>query len=1223
MTTSIKDVCSVKTSPPRNYRECRGVSGPSGRKSEGHTAVYIEGSREARHSSALLPFSDMKTLVVLAVMVATTAHQAYGIPVPGILSHGTHAYGYGQAPYVGPLASSVPAGIGGKVIPVSDTYEVAAARDQFFRAYQDQLNTIYAIRANRPAYHNTYGYGHGHHAPVVHTSHAVHAPVVHTSHAVRTPVVHTSHAVHAPVVHTSHAVHASPAVHHNYIKGLLSAMGLHKYNPDERRLFIDSSKRSFKRRRSERRGQDDEASILLHDHINQGRASVKTSPPRNYRECRGVSGPSGRKSEGHTAVYIEGSREARHSSALLPFSDMKTLVVLAVMVATTAHQAYGIPVPGIPSHGTHAYGYGQAPYVGPLASSVPAGIGGKVIPVSDTYEVAAARDQFFRAYQDQLNTIYAIRANRPAYHNTYGYEHGHHAPVVHTSHAVHAPVVHTSHAVRTPVVHTSHAVHAPVVHTSHAVHASPAVHHNWWRCVSAIPQVFSREALLTTRFGGPEPVSWQPCLASLSPDQPLDEPPYYSGLLVVLQPPLPCFNPGHRWIPLYFLHPYYLLHSSSSPWDPVPVCCKGRPCVKWMGVVLALEQLPLCGVFSSDVFYQDELTSYFTRFERIAALLNIPQDNYAIRLGGLLSDIRTCRPWTTLSNVQIFGQLPIMLTRNTPQLDTRSRPTSPTKLLADLLHRPGGLPHPDPTTLLYFSSGTINGARVSTIIRDTGCSCVIVSEEVLPDVDVSEEALPDVDVSQCPVRAPIKFSFKFCSVLVGNVEGVSTPDENVKKQPRTSAERRWSSLQCRRLVLSLTHESPMSGHLSHKTRGLTGVSFYFDNIFIYGTTWTEHIAALKSVLWHLREHGLTARVSECRFGFGSIQYLGFIVDEVFSREALLTARFGGPEPVSWQPCLASLSPDQPLEGGSASTPLLQSWSPLDTALPTLHSSSSPWDPVPVCCQGRPCVKWMGVVSALEQLPLKLRHPEITRVSRRLRAEKRKSEGHTAVYIEGSREARHSSALLPFSDMKTLVVLAVMVATTAHQAYGIPVPGIPSHGTHAYGYGQAPYVGPLASSVPAGIGGKVIPVSDTYEVAAARDQFFRAYQDQLNTIYAIRASRPAYHDSHGHGHHGSAGAVHVSHGTHSSYGTPAVHAPVVHAPAVHTSHIVHSAPAVHTSHTVHSSPAVHTSHAVHSGKAVHTSHAVHAPVVHAAHAVHAPAVHTSHAVHAAPVVHHKY
>ena len=32
-----------------------------------------------------------------------------------------------------------------------------------------------------------------------------------------------------------------------------------------------------------------------------------------------------------------------------------------------------------------------------------------------------------------------------------------------------------------------------------------------------------------------------------------------------------------------------------------------------------------------------------------------------------------------------------------------------------------------------MTSGTVNGVRVSTILRDTGCSCVIVSNELLPD----------------------------------------------------------------------------------------------------------------------------------------------------------------------------------------------------------------------------------------------------------------------------------------------------------------------------------------------------------------------------------------------------------------------------------------------------------------------------------------------------------
>ena len=91
----------------------------------------------------------------------------------------------------------------------------------------------------------------------------------------------------------------------------------------------------------------------------------------------------------------------------------------------------------------------------------------------------------------------------------------------------------------------------------------------------------------------------------------------------------------------------------------------------------------------------------------------------------------------------------------------------------------------------YHASGTVNGARVSTILRDTGCSCILVSEEVLPDVDTLNapkvklnDYLGRVDIFpsvrcyiKCPyyigwadvVRAPIKF----CSVLIGNVPGAS------------------------------------------------------------------------------------------------------------------------------------------------------------------------------------------------------------------------------------------------------------------------------------------------------------------------------------------------------------------------------------------------------------------------------------------------------------------
>ncbi|XP_063598428.1 cuticle protein CP1499-like [Penaeus indicus] len=116
----------------------------------------------------------------------------------------------------------------------------------------------------------------------------------------------------------------------------------------------------------------------------------------------------------------------------------------------------------------------------------------------------------------------------------------------------------------------------------------------------------------------------------------------------------------------------------------------------------------------------------------------------------------------------------------------------------------------------------------------------------------------------------------------------------------------------------------------------------------------------------------------------------------------------------------------------------------------------------------------------------------------------------------------------------LVVLAVLGVCSAslQQAYN-----------HGYNYVQPRYVGPLASTVPAGVDGTITPVSDTYEVAAARGAFFRAYQDQLATVNALRYGTPATHH-----------AVHHS--------TPAVHHNVA---AVH-----HSAPAVH-----HNVAAVHT------------------------------------------------
>ncbi|KAK4317850.1 hypothetical protein Pmani_011089 [Petrolisthes manimaculis] len=62
---------------------------------------------------------------------------------------------YGQPRWSGPVAATVPAGVGGQIVQVPDTYEVKAARNAFFDAYNDQLDKIHSIR------YGTHNYGHG------------------------------------------------------------------------------------------------------------------------------------------------------------------------------------------------------------------------------------------------------------------------------------------------------------------------------------------------------------------------------------------------------------------------------------------------------------------------------------------------------------------------------------------------------------------------------------------------------------------------------------------------------------------------------------------------------------------------------------------------------------------------------------------------------------------------------------------------------------------------------------------------------------------------------------------------------------------------------------------------------------------------------------------------------------------------------------------------------
>ncbi|XP_071551734.1 uncharacterized protein [Panulirus ornatus] len=272
----------------------------------------------------------MRTLVVLAVIgVCSASYQAYNHGY----GHYGGSYGYYQPKWTGPVAATVPAGVGGKIIPVSDTYEVAAARDAFFKLYQKQLAAVGGHRYGTPGY-----------------AHAGHAFV---------PAVHAHYG--APAHHGAPAHYGAHA--HYGVHGAPTQVG---DTPE-----VAAAKAQFFK-------------------LYNKQAAAAAAAPDHYTYYHSLAP---HLTHTHTAI-------------------MRTLVVLAVIgVCSASYQAYNH---GYGHYGGH-YGYYQPKWTGPVAATVPAGVGGKIIPVSDTYEVAAARDAFFKLYQKQLAAVGAHRYGTPGY----------------------------------------------------------------------------------------------------------------------------------------------------------------------------------------------------------------------------------------------------------------------------------------------------------------------------------------------------------------------------------------------------------------------------------------------------------------------------------------------------------------------------------------------------------------------------------------------------------------------------------------------------------------------------------------------------------------------------------------------------------------------------------------------------------------------------------------
>nr|XP_027224962.1 cuticle protein CP1876-like [Penaeus vannamei] len=93
-----------------------------------------------------------------AAQAAAAPQQAYyhhaAAPQQALYHHAAPV----QPKWTGPVAATVPAGVDGTITPVSDTHEVAAARNAFNSAYQAQLRAtvgaVPAVHAHAPAHHH-------------------------------------------------------------------------------------------------------------------------------------------------------------------------------------------------------------------------------------------------------------------------------------------------------------------------------------------------------------------------------------------------------------------------------------------------------------------------------------------------------------------------------------------------------------------------------------------------------------------------------------------------------------------------------------------------------------------------------------------------------------------------------------------------------------------------------------------------------------------------------------------------------------------------------------------------------------------------------------------------------------------------------------------------------------------------------------------------------------
>ncbi|XP_037784772.1 uncharacterized protein LOC119580748 [Penaeus monodon] len=246
---------------------------------------------------------------------------------------------------------------------------------------------------------------------------------------------------------------------------------------------------------------------------------------------------------------------------------------------------------------------------------------------------------------------------------------------------------------------------------------------------------------------------------------------------------------------------------------------------------------------SLPVFHDSEdISLYLIRFERVADLLNLKKESYAVRLGSLLTG-KAVYVYTSLSPeiTKDYGLLKKCLldsfakTPDSYKVDFRSAKIKPdismflkennvstldeTARFADTWASAHGsypksntgLHRDDNSPRKFLTSGTINGSWVSAILRDSGCSCVIVAEQLLPDVDLTSCVRCKANAGETEnMRDGSVFKYEVMNGLIYRSCVNSRFCERVGKTSLVVP------ADCRKIILSLAHESPLAGHFSHR-----------------------------------------------------------------------------------------------------------------------------------------------------------------------------------------------------------------------------------------------------------------------------------------------------------------------------------------------------------------------------------------------------------------------